>query len=81
VPPGPSVPLDAWTRVTLKLVVGPKNVPQSGALLFGSTLVASATMHPGTTDPTLDVELGFSYVAPQNSSWSILYDNATFAAQ
>jgi hypothetical protein len=74
------LPFAAWTRVTLQLTVGPQNVPQTAQLFFGTTMIAAATLHPTTTNPTLSLLLGFSYVGPQNAAWSMLYDNVTFSA-
>jgi hypothetical protein len=74
------LPMSQWTRVTMTLTVGAHNVPQSATLSLGSSRVVSATLHPTTTNPTVALELGYSYVAPGNTSWSILYDNVTFAA-
>jgi hypothetical protein len=74
------LPLNQWTRVTMTLTVGAHNVPQSGTLSLGPSQVVSAALHPTTTNPTVSLDLGYSYVAPGNTSWSILYDNVTFAA-
>jgi hypothetical protein len=76
-----SLPMTAWTRVSLALTVGPQNVPQTGQLFFNGTMIAAANLHPATTNPTVSVVLGYSYVAPNNASWSMLYDNVTFSAQ
>jgi hypothetical protein len=75
-----ALPLSRWTRVTLGLTVGPQNVPQTGQLYFGTSMVAAANLHPSTADPTVSFLLGFSYVAPQNSLWQVLYDDVTFSA-
>jgi hypothetical protein len=74
------LPMNQWTRVTMTLTVGAHNVPQSATLSLGALQVASGTLHPTTTNPTVSLEIGYSYVAAGNASWSMLYDNVTFAA-
>jgi hypothetical protein len=78
---GATLPLTSWTRVSLELTVGPRNVTQTGQLFFNGTMIAAANLHPATTNPTVSFLLGYSYVAPNNASWSMLYDNVTFAAK
>jgi hypothetical protein len=75
------LPLQTWTRVSLQLTVDPQNVPTVGTLSFGPTKLATATLHPATTNPTMSLILGFDYLASGNATWSILYDNVTFTAQ
>jgi hypothetical protein len=75
------LPLQAWTRVTLELTVDPQNVPRVGTLSFGTTEIVSVALHPATTNPVPGLLLGFDYVAARNSTWSVLYDNVTFAAR
>jgi hypothetical protein len=75
------LPMNQWTRVTMTLTVGAHNVPQSATLLLGSLQIASAaTLHPTTSNPTVALMIGYSYVAVANASWSTFYDNVTFAA-
>ncbi len=75
------LPLATWTRITLQAVMGAQNVPHTGNLFMAGTLVATAALHPTTTNPTLDFTLGYTYIGPQNGSWSLLYDDLTFDAK
>jgi hypothetical protein len=79
--PATPLPLATWTRVTLALTVGANNVPQTASLFYNGSVVATGTMHPTTTNGTVDFLLGYSYVGPGNGVWSLLYDNVTFSAK
>jgi hypothetical protein len=75
------LPMNQWSRVTMTLSVGAHNVPQSATLSLGSRQVAStSTLLQTTSNPTVALTIGYSYVSTGNASWSMLYDNVTFAA-
>jgi hypothetical protein len=71
--------MDAWTRVTLAVVLpAGAGGATTATMAFSGTTVASATVHVSTNDPIPEILIGTTYATPAAGGWSVAYDNVTF---
>ena len=78
------IPFATWTPVTLVLTIGD---PLAGAFAANSAkwtianVTTTYTPTLGLSDGIPEILVGLPYVAPQNTTWAVYFDNVTFDAQ
>lgn len=74
-----SLPMGAWTRVSLVLALTASSSSAPASMSFGGTQVASATVDvTTTTDPVPEIIIGPTYASSASNGWLVRYDNVTF---
>jgi hypothetical protein len=82
-PASKTLPLAAWTRVTMEVTLHETNGPAAATrntarLLFGSVEVANVALHVLAVDGTPEIVVGYEWITPPSPPWSSLYDDVTF---